>query len=72
MAMSGMSRTLALRSAEAPTAAFSFSFLEDEEPRFSGGVGGGTGSTALIVVFQCRANANNLVILSEAKNPSSI
>src|ERR1700722_3876072 len=44
MAMRGMSRTLALRSAEAPIVSRSISVEEVASARFPGGVGGGTGS----------------------------
>jgi hypothetical protein len=51
MAMSGMSRTLALRSAEAPIVC-PLSMEESAAATFRGGVGGDNGSTALIVALR--------------------
>ena len=51
MAISGMSRTLALRSAEAPILPAAVSVEEAASVKFFPGAGGGAGSTALIVAF---------------------
>lgn len=65
MAMSGMSRTLALRSAEAPILASPLSIEGVASARFCGGGGGGTGSTALIVAF--RGRGSPLILSNRAK-----